>query len=645
MLKKYLSICLLCCLLPCNAQNTQQMIAGLKAALKDNPGARKTATIYSDLTWYYSTVSVDSALAYGKKAESEALKLADSTLLGQIYSDIGSVYFNNGDLTRAQQSYLRSYAIRKRLRDAAGIAKINNNLGNVYRDRQEYTQSMKAFLEALTYFESVKDLKSTAIAKSNIGMLMVNLHDYKKALAYLNPAIAYAEQQQLPDRLCEFYGNLGKAYSGLNDTVKARVAFEKSLRNCRLSGNNRAISVLYQNIGLLRARAKNEASAAVMYEKSRQVGQVVNSAHDQDNLKISVARSYLKTGKYKEALALLTEIRDKFLREKKDESLYYTLDLMIPTFAYLKQPDSVLYYQEVNKKLSEHLTRLSMLRQTAELETKYQTAKKEKLLAEQRAETHRKNMLLVGISVLTFLVIIISLLLYRQQKLKNRQQQQEFRLKSAIAQIETQNKLQEQRLSISRDLHDNIGAQLTFIISSVDNIKHGFDIQNIRLNDKLRSISDFTKSTIVELRDTIWAMNNSAITFEDLKVRILNFIEKAKMAREDIHFTFDIDDALQAVALTSIEGMNIYRTIQEAVNNAIKYSDAEDIGIYASADDGTISITINDNGAGFDPENSGNGNGLHNMRKRIEDIGGTISIKTALSEGTKISISLKNKNN
>jgi signal transduction histidine kinase len=140
----------------------------------------------------------------------------------------------------------------------------------------------------------------------------------------------------------------------------------------------------------------------------------------------------------------------------------------------------------------------------------------------------------MAVSLLAIFIALIGYLIYRQQKLRNRQQEQEFQLKSAIAQIETQNQLQEQRLTISRDLHDNIGAQLTFIISSVDNIKYAFDIQNVKLDSKLQSISNFTKSTIVELRDTIWAMNSNEITFEDLRARIHNFLENAKTAKEDI---------------------------------------------------------------------------------------------------------------
>ena len=92
--------------------------------------------------------------------------------------------------------------------------------------------------------------------------------------------------------------------------------------------------------------------------------------------------------------------------------------------------------------------------------------------------------------------------------------------------------MQEQRLNISRDLHDNIGAQLTFIISSVDNIKYAFDITNEKLDSKLNNISSFAKDTIVELRDTIWAMNSNEISFEDLEIRINNYIEKAKEAKD-----------------------------------------------------------------------------------------------------------------
>jgi tetratricopeptide (TPR) repeat protein len=97
-----------------NAQNAQDLIDGLKKDLKANPDDKKRATIYSDLTWYYSNISLDSAMTYGKKAIIESTKLGDSTLISQVYSDVGAVYFRKGNLIDSEKSYLNAYKIRKK---------------------------------------------------------------------------------------------------------------------------------------------------------------------------------------------------------------------------------------------------------------------------------------------------------------------------------------------------------------------------------------------------------------------------------------------------------------------------------------------------------------------------------------------------
>src|SRR5690606_39301400 len=176
------------------------------------------------------------------------------------------------------------------------------------------------------------------------------------------------------------------------------------------------------------------------------------------------------------------------------------------------------------------------------------------------------------------LALVLSLfgyLLYNQQKHKNLQLKKESELKEALVKIETQNKLQEQRLRISRDLHDNIGAQLTFIISSLDNLKYGFKLPD-NLNDKLKYITAFTSSTIYELRDTIWAMNKTEITFEDLQSRLSNYIDKAHVFEGKINFTFQVDKDVDIKRkFNSMEGVNIHRVIQEAIHNSIKHSNSK----------------------------------------------------------------------
>lgn len=185
----------------------------------------------------------------------------------------------------------------------------------------------------------------------------------------------------------------------------------------------------------------------------------------------------------------------------------------------------------------------------------------------------------MGLGVLAVILSLLGYLFYSQQRIKNRQLQKENELKDALIKIETQNRLQEQRLRISRDLHDNIGAQLTFIISSLDNLKYGFQLPE-KLSNKLKSISEFTSTTIYELRDTIWAMNKNEISLEDLQSRISNFIDKANFATDRIKFDFKSnasDD--KNFTLTSVQGMNVYRIVQEAINNALKYANAKNITV------------------------------------------------------------------
>ena len=297
-------------------------------------------------------------------------------------------------------------------------------------------------------------------------------------------------------------------------------------------------------------------------------------------------------------------------------------------------------YFELNKKIFSNKTSSNI----ADLEVKYETEKKEKELLKSKAQIVQKeietkqitNQLIIA-TIIALAFLIIGFLIYKQQKQKNQQQAKENDLKLAIEKIENQNKLQEQRISISRDLHDNIGSQLTFIISSVDNVKYGFDIANEKLDNKLSNISSFAKDTILELRDTIWAMNSNEIAFEDLEIRINNFIEKAKLSQENISFSFAIDESLKTKKLSSVEGMNVYRTIQEAINNSLKYAAANVISVNIKPIENQTLIAIKDNGKGFDLAAIEKGNGLNNMKKRIEEIKGKFDLYSD-ENGTKIEI-------
>ncbi len=620
-----------------HSQNAQDIIDGLKSELKTKPDAKRTANIFSDLTWYYSNVSIDSAMIYGKKAIDESLKVGDSTIIAQVHGDVGNVYLKKGDYDQCLKYFNKVLIIRKIKNDIPGLAKTYSGIAMVYNTQNKYDLSMKNYLIALDYVNKTNDDRIKNNIKYAMSALLLDLKDFKKALLYSQQSITYFENAKAKPTLCPMYINKGNIYLGLKDTLNALKMYENAKFTCNETGNKLFLSKALNNIGVIKVAQKKYEDSNKLFDESKQNRKEINSGILDYKMKFNDIDVLNRAEKFKESKILLLELKKYFELHKDDENLINTYKILIPVCSNLRENDSVAFYQIKFLNLSQKLNDSDVYKKTLELETKYQTVKKEKLLVQKDAEAKQKNTTILVLSMIAFGLLAFGYLIYRQQKLKNKQQEQEFELKTAISKIENQNKLQEQRLSISRDLHDNIGAQLTFIISSVDNVKYGFDIQNEKLNSKLTNISSFAKDTIVELRDTIWAMNTNEITYEDLESRINNFIEKAKEVKEDISFSFAIDEALKNKKLNSIEGMNLYRTIQEAVNNSLKYANANVISINAKKIDAKTKITILDNGVGFNIDQIQKGNGLNNMKKRIEEIGGNFEIFSS-NDGTKVEV-------
>ena len=625
----------------CHSQNAQEIIDGLKKELKTNPDAKKTATIYSDLTWYYSNIEVDSALYFGKKALIASQNLQDSVLIAQVYSDIAAVYYRKGEYQNSKNNYLKAAFIRKKRKDFEGIAKVNANLANIYNKLGNKKGALESYLTAVDYFEKSNKPALVAMTNANIGYLFHENKNYSKSLKYLNDAIVYQEKNNLTDGLCTSYLTKGNVYLKLNDTIQATFFYNKCIKAAKSAGNKIAMTSAFVNLATIKSNQKKQQEAKSFLNISKKLQNDIKIKNNESSIYLTEIKELIHQKKHHEAKTQLLVLKKKYENHPETlDNLVETYQLLTEESAYLNQMDSVIYYNRNAINLQNKWIETLVLKQTNELETKYQTAKKEKLLLEKDIQAKQKNTTILILSILALFVAVLGFLFYRQQKLKVRQQKQEYKLKKAIAQIETQNKLHAQRINISRDLHDNIGSQLTFIISSVDNIKYGFDITNPKLDFKLSSISEFAKSTILELRDTIWAMNNNEIKFEDLKSRIFNFIEKAKLATENIEFIFEVDEVLTEKTFTSIEGMNLYRTIQEAVNNSVKYANPSQIVIKVQLLSGGIEMIIQDNGQGFDTETVENGNGIKNMHKRIEEIGGKF-VLLSTQKGTKIQILLK----
>lgn len=535
--------------------------------------------------------------------------------------------------------YLKNAEESAKIHYDLGEAKSYSNLSLVYYYQGKYEKDLAYSLKAIHIFEKLNDLENLSLEWGELGYRMKK-RNLEKAIQYMQKSKQIAEENNLQKPLLSIYNNYGVLKEMKVEYDSALFYYEKGLALKQKINDQVGIPYSLNNIAGVFVLRKQFDKAEENYQKALEIRKKINDT-------VGIAENYSYLGDmnlmqkdFKKAIGFYqksTKITDKHKYLGLSQDSYHKIS---ECYENLGEHQNALQNFKKFAALKDSLINQETNSKIAELEVKFDTNEKEKQLLQKQAEVETSRIKFSVAIVFAILASIIGFLFYRQQRLKNKQQHQEFELKSAMAQIESQNKLQEQRLSISRDLHDNIGAQLTFIISSLENTKFGIPNLETAVEKRLDKISDFTRNTIVELRDTIWAMNKADFTMEDLSSRIFNFVEQAQSANQNILFNFSIDENLKNKKFSSVVGVNLYRTIQESVNNAMKYANAHHIVINAEKFQEGLKIEIKDDGKGFDTENVDVGNGLLNMKKRMEEIGGNFSINSEIGKGTSVNVEL-----
>ncbi|MCA0430855.1 MAG: histidine kinase [Bacteroidetes bacterium] len=241
-----------------------------------------------------------------------------------------------------------------------------------------------------------------------------------------------------------------------------------------------------------------------------------------------------------------------------------------------------------------------------------------------------KNIYFIILSSILFCCIIFYWI-YNQQKTKN---------KIELQKLEIEQKILTERERISKDLHDNIGSQLTYIISNLDYIKHNNNIENI---DDVRN---YARDTVQQLRNTIWALSYDKVSLGEFSHRVKSYLLDYLSIQKNIKFNSEFNGNEELEVSPTIL-LNLFRVIQEVAQNIVKHAMASSVNINYEINNNVLKITITDNGKGFDATTNNENYGLKNIKYRIEEIGGNIKIESEHNKGTTIQItcSIKNERN
>ena len=499
------------------------------------------------------------------------------------------------------------------------------------------------YYRALLVLEPTKNTEKLGLLYDDMARMYRKLRQPNRALEFYDKALKLYEAENNLEGIARINNESGVVYrDDFQDYIEANKRFEKSLRIQQERKDSVGIGYALEFLGYNQLLMKD-------YKKSENY--LLEALKIREKLKddFAIMLNYTALGEYYKEIKAFEASNNYFLKSNALAKRINFVD--IQKYNYEQITDNYQAQGNYEKAfeslknfnvLNDSLYTAQKLKDVEEIATKYETAEKEKKVAEKELALKIRNQWIFGLIALAIIIGLIGFILYKQQILKNIQQQKDNELQLALEKIESQTKLQEQRLAISRDLHDNIGAQLSFIVSAIDTIKYYISNSNESVTQKLNSIGTFAKETIQELRDTIWAMNKPTISIKDLKSRIANFMEKAKLSDQNIQIFLKTDPSIDDNHLfTGLQGLNIFRIIQEATNNAVKYADASEIKIYISQTITGIFFEIADNGKGFIEEEIEAGNGLLNMRKRALELGNELSLESEKVKGTRITFEVK----
>lgn len=513
---------------------------------------------------------------------------------------------------------------------AKGEGLAMSNLALVHYLRGNYDLSTEFHLKAIELFEKNKMYKELSESYGEYGY-QLKRRDMDKAKNYMRVAIAIAVRNKVNELttaklydnygvLQEMSGNFDSAFYYYNQALKIKEKYSDSLG---IPYSLNKIAVLKSVEGDLE-QAFNYLfrSNAFREKESGSFGRAENLSIHADFLRLQ--------NKIDSAIILYKNCLDSSINIGYNYLISYCYSYLTDLYKKKGNYKQALEFLEKYNSYKDSLTNYQTNATIAQLEVAYETEQKNKLIRETELLLVQKNQQLLFSAVVIVFLLITSVGIFKYQKQRRERLVNELELRSKINNALIEKRIIQEKLEISRELHDNIGSQLTFLISSINHLI--LKSKDNSIVNELMTLKDFGRETLKDLRNTVWAMKEESGDVESLIIKIYDLISKLKYPNVEIK----VENLLSNnIHLSSTQKLNLFRIAQEALQNSIKHSDANFIKVVFCEVNGVIEMRVEDNGKGFNVSEANEGSGLANMKIRAEKLGGSCYILSD-SNGTKV---------
>jgi two-component system, NarL family, sensor kinase len=590
--------------------------------------------LYDELSWGYLGVDVNKSKCLSRQGIAVALKAKNDKLCGILYHHLGIACYNASQMDSAWFYFRVAEPFSLKANDFFRVDRIELAYALLYDTNGEYEKAIEVLMKLLPDIEKRKDISLLRTAYGNLGTLYYNVHNYTLSEKY------YLLSENLNMKYNDS-GQLSQALNGLAGVYLMEKQYEKALDYCQkaLAESKRCnYDECYALTLELMSKVyceyhKDFDKASKIALEGLALAQKACSQSDVAAMQNSLSNIYYYKGDYKNCMkyALIAISTDT-----TDHSVYENMVAnVVKSAIYLNNSQLAISYFSRYYKIIEERNKKELHQFEVESEKKYETGKKELQIAvlEKQKRLHTIIFASAAFALLMFILIIylrFNIVKRNKQLAEQRvvQLEQEKQLVATQSVLEGENA---ERSRLARDLHDGLGGMLSAIKINLFDMKQGITLEPedvARLNRVFGMLDD----SIQEMRRVAHNMMPESLARFGLRVSVSDFCNNFPQVKFH-HFGSE-------QRLEHKTEITLYRIAHELINNAIKHSGARNIQVQLVQETDRVSLTVQDDGKGFDKTAVLQGNGLKNINDRITSLGGSIDIQSAPGEGTEITIGI-----
>jgi two-component system NarL family sensor kinase len=558
----------------------------------------------------------DSAIIYVNQAIIKAEKAGLVEKISVALQKKGRYYVIKEDYKTASLCFISALKIEEKLNNEKRIADLNDELGGIYFFQEIFPKSFSYFQIALERYRKLNDTLSQAQVLGHVGLLFNSreycekrspdqvVTDNETALVYYLQSLDLFEKKHFQEGIIHTWLNMGNVYRSMGQPEKA-------------------LSYVQKALDYYRSKNDTENIAGTLY---------------------TLGRVYNRLMKYELALNCLKEAKELSISGKFTDGIQFLYVQMAQTFINLKDYKNACDYYIKYMTIRDSVYNNEKSKQIFELETKYQTEKKQSEIENLKLVKKQRTLAIYILIASLLLGSLLSWMYFRNirnkkiisdQKLEIKEQQllefeKERQLVAAKSVLQGE---EAERARLAGDLHDGLGGLLSGVKLKLSFMKENAIITSENLAHFNHAL-DLLDASITEMRRVAHNLMPETLMHYGLRTALNDFIRQvAPEGTPLIRFNIFGGDLRFDKELE----ITIYRVTQELVTNAVKHAQAKLIDVQLFTENDRICVQVSDNGIGFNPEkldSAKKGNGLKNIQDRVTAFNGQFEILSQPGKGT-----------